>query len=110
MNVTYVTYHRYVTPGGGAAISVSRVPGDKMEAGVRTEVRECLGEDRVRYHHISLVTRNQVQDQEQGVKQRRGRPEPGDQEEKGKITPVRCKDPIKWFGVLSPPSLKQSQV
>ena len=34
----------------------------------------------------------------------------GDQEEKGKITPVRCKDPIKWFGVLSPPSLKQSQV
>ena len=106
-----MTNHRYVSPGGSAAISMSRVPGEEMEAGVRTEVRECLGEARVRYHHISLLSGDtEQQKDEEGVKQRRGKESEGDEEVPDKKTPVKTKDPIKWFGVLSPPSLKQSQV
>ena len=104
-----MTNHRYVSPGGSAAISMSRVPGEEMEAGVRTEVRECLGEARVRYHHISLLSEEPVEEKE-GAKQRRGKQEPGGEEDQEKKTPVKSKDPIKWFGVLSPPSLRQSQV
>ena len=87
---------------------MSRVPGEEMEAEVRTEVRECLGEARVRYHHISLLTQESVKENQEGAKQRKGK-ESGDEVVKEK-TPVKSKDPIKWFGVLSPPSLKQSQV
>ena len=104
-----LTNPRYVSPGGSAAISMSRVPGEEMEAGVRTEVRECLGEARVRYHHISLVSGATEHQEEEGVKQRRGK-ESGGEEGQDNKTPVKTKDPIKWFGVLSPPSLKQSQV
>ena len=103
-----MTNHRYVSPGGSAAISMSRVPGEEMEAGVRTEVRECLGEARVRYHHISLLSEEPVE--KEGAKQRKGKQEAGAEVDLEKKTPVKSKDPIKWFGVLSPPSLKQSQV
>ena len=103
-----MTNHRYVSPGGSAAISMSRVPGEEMTAGVRTEVRECLGEARVRYHHISILSQEIVGEQE-GVKQRRGKEVSGAEEDHEKKTPVKSKDPLKWFGVLSPPSLKQSQ-
>lgn len=73
-----------------------------MEACVRTEVRECLGEARVRYHHISILSHED--------RSRRGKEELGDEEEQEKKTPVKSKDPLKWFGVLSHPSFKQSQV
>ena len=106
-----MTNHRYVSPGGSAAISMSRVPGEEMEAGVRTEVRECLGEARVRYHHISILAQEETVEEQEGVKQRKGgKEESGAEEEQEKKTPVKSKDPLKWFGVLSPPSLKQSQV
>ena len=44
---------------------MSRVPGEEMEAGVRTEVRECLGEARVRYHHISILSQEDSMKEEE---------------------------------------------
>ena len=69
---------------------MSRVPGEEMEAGVRTEVRECLGEARVRYHHISLLSEDPVEEKE-GAKQRKGKQEPGGEEDQEKLCSAECK-------------------
>ena len=72
---------------------------------------------KVRYFHHSLVTEEDSKNADKGnsgLKQRKTNNK-GDLTDEGhggeepeKLT--RSGDPIKWFGVLSPPALRQSQV
>ena len=90
---------------------MTQVPGDNLEAGVRVEARECVQDTKVRYHHHNLVT-HVSDDDEEGVRRRKGEKdedEDDDTDKKDKKSKT-AKDPLKWFGVLSPPSLRQSQV
>ena len=100
---------RFVSPAGGGCISMTQVPGDNLEAGVRVEARECVQDTKVRYHHHNLVT-HVSDDDEEGVRRRKGEKEEDDDTDKKEKKSKTAKDPLKWFGVLSPPSLRQSQV
>ena len=73
------------------------------------------GGSKVRFHHHNILLPDTSDAANQGVKKRAGKGRDGTDtaEAVEDITPsksVGTKDPIKWFGVLSPPALKQSQV
>ena len=96
---------RYVSTGG---VSVTQVPTTDMVASVRVERSECsVMDNSVRYHHHNIVTDTEMSPPDnEGVRRRTKEQE----QENTKVTPSKSKDPLKWFGILSPPSLKQSQV
>ena len=88
-----------------------------MEAGLQLDTQEVVtGGSKVRFHHHNILLPDTADTVDQGVKKRAGKGHDGIDETAEAvedITPsksVGTKDPIKWFGVLSPPALKQSQV
>ena len=87
-----------------------------MEAGLKLDTQEVVtGGSKVRFHHHNILLPDTADTADQGVKKRAGKGHDGTDtaEAVEDITPsksVGTKDPIKWFGVLSPPALKQSQV
>ena len=86
---------------------MTQVPSTDMVASVRVERSECsVLDNSVRYHHHNIVTDSVSTPDNEGV---RRRTKEQDQEDT-KVTPSKSKDPLKWFGFLSPPALKQSQV
>ena len=93
-----------------------RVPSDGVEAGLKLDTQEVVtGGSKVRFHHHNILLPDTADTVDQGVKKRAGKGHDGTDtaEAVEDITPsksVGTKDPIKWFGVLSPPALKQSQV
>jgi len=102
---------RYVN-GGVSSVSVNQVPNDDIVSTIRLHSTECTQENDVRYHHFNIAdeieAENVPEEEENGVRLRKGI---NDCEIVSRITPtkLKTKDPIKWFGVLSPPSLRQSQ-
>ena len=96
---------RYVSTGG---VSMTQVPTSDMVARVRVERSECsVTDNSVRYHHHNIVTDTEPSSPDnEGVRRRTKEQE----QESDKVTPSKSKDPLKWFGLLSPPALKQSQV
>ena len=88
-----------------------------MEAGLQLDTQEVVtGGSKVRFHHHNILLPDTADTADQGVKKRAGKGHDdtdGTAEAFEDSTPSKSvgkKDPIKWFGVLSPPALKQSQV
>jgi len=104
---------RYVS-GGVSSVSMCQVPCDDIVPTVRLHSRECAQENHVRYHHFNISDNDEdipeivPEDEKDGVRQRKGDKE-DDNVPESETTKLKTKDPIKWFGVLSPPSLRQSQ-
>jgi len=97
---------RYKGGLGPGAISSLQLPSGDQEvlAEKRVNRDECVMKSGVRYFHHSLMEKEQ---EEEGLKRRK--PEKNDT---GNIalSPRKSNDPIKWFGILTPTSLKQSQI
>jgi len=99
---------RYVSPGGPNSISKLQLPSSdsekEVEASVKVLSKECIQEQtKVRYFHHSFdFPHNSTSDT--GLKNRKVIDSKVEEIKKKKKT-----DPLKWFGVLTPPSLKQSQ-
>ena len=96
-----------VAQGAGPVRIVTQVPTTDMVASVRVERSECsVMDNSVRYHHHNIVTDTPPVSptDNEGVRRRTK------EQENSKVTPSKSKDPLKWFGILSPPSLKRSQV
>ena len=93
----------------------TQVPTEHMTSTVLVTNEECVQDNSVRYYHHNIVTAgDQVPgDQDQSTRHRRGK-ETSDNDDNSDNTDKKVssakKDPLKWFGVLSPPSLRQSQV
>jgi len=101
---------RYVTPGGPSSISKLQLPSTDSEKEViatkRILTEECMqGNTKVRYFHHSFEERTGVA--ESGVKQRKNAEKKEATEDDKPVN--KQVDPLKWFGVLTPPALKQSQ-
>ena len=94
---------------------ITKVPTDHMTSAVLVTDEESVQDNNVRYYHHNIVTAaDQVTgDQDQGARHRRGK-ETSDTDDNTDNTDKKVSsakiDPLKWFGVLSPPSLRQSQV
>merc|ERR1712098_276769 len=73
--------------------------------------RECAQENHVRYHHFNNVADEEfleTENENEGLRLIKG--DKGyENVTESETTKPKIKDPIKWFGVLSPPSLRQSQ-
>ena len=84
-----------------------QVPSSDVEASVHVAREECSVENnKVRYHHHSIVTDDNDDASDEGVKNRKK----ADHTDDETVTPVKkSRDPLRWFGILSPPALKQSQ-
>jgi len=105
---------RYVSPGGPTSISKLQLPSEESDkevvASKRVITEECIQEGTmVRYFHYSFEDKA-VQPESvlnSGVKQRKNA-------EKKEATEVitdtkKQQNPLKWFGMLTPPALKQAQ-
>merc|ERR1719219_2071042 len=83
-----------------------------MVAGVRIQTKECLQENQVRYFHHNLLEPGQSlcppdeADEDDGLKQRGG--QTGEQRRDPPPSSGQS-DPLKWFGLLTSPILRQSQ-
>merc|ERR1711942_578157 len=107
---------RYVSPGGPTSISKLQLPSEESDkevvASKRVVTKECIQEGTmVRYFHHSFEDKAvhpvAVFDCASGVKQRKNA-------EKKEATEVitdtkKQQNPLKWFGMLTPPALKQAQ-
>ena len=99
---------RYVRGG----VSMDQVPAGEgeteMVARVRLETRECLQDNKVRYFHHSLLEEGQDEGDEEddGLKQRGA---DGTRRGDGRKRDLNTSEPLKWFGILTPPTLRQSQ-
>ena len=99
---------RYVRGG----VSMDQVPAGEgeteMVARVRLETRECLQDNKVRYFHHSLLEEGQDEGDEEddGLKQRGA---DGTRRRDGRKRDLNTSEPLKWFGILTPPTLRQSQ-
>eukprot|EP00092_Neocalanus_flemingeri_P032282 GFUD01035099.1.p1 GENE.GFUD01035099.1~~GFUD01035099.1.p1 ORF type:complete len:222 (+),score=91.15 GFUD01035099.1:78-743(+) len=102
---------RYVSPGGPSSISKLQLPSIDSEKEVTATKRilteECMqGNTKVRYFHHSFEEKSEAP--ESGVKQRKTA-EKKEATEDNKPVSKQQLDPLKWFGVLTPTALKQSQ-
>jgi len=104
---------RYISPGGPTSISMLQLPSGDSEkevlASKRVLTEECMQEKtKVRYFHHSFEA---VADapHDSGVKQRKNiekvEASAGDTE----VSDPKQQNPLKWFGLLTPPALKQAQ-
>ena len=106
---------RYVSPGGPTSISKLQLPSEESDkevvASKRVITEECIQEGTmVRYFHHSFENKAVPPEPvlNSGVKQRKNA-------EKKEATEVitdtkKLQNPLKWFGMLTPPALKQAQV
>ena len=96
---------RYVRGG----VSMDQVPAGEgeteMVARVRLETRECLQDNKVRYFHHSLLEEGH-DEEDDGLKQRGA---DGNRRGDGRKKDPNTSEPLKWFGILTPPALRQSQ-
>ena len=100
---------RYVSPGGPTSISMLQLPSADSEkevvASKRVLTEECIQEKtKVRYFHHSFEETVVAAPHDFGVKQRKN-------VEKIEAAEGNLKqqNPLKWFGLLTPPALKQAQ-
>jgi len=101
---------RYVS-GGVSSVSMSQVPSDDIVPTIRIHSRECAQENHVRYHHFNNIADEEfleTENENEGLRLRKG-DKSDENVTESETTKPKIKDPIKWFGVLSPPSLRQSQ-
>jgi len=101
---------RYVSPGGPSSISKLQLPSTDSEREVvatkRVLTEECMqGNTKVRYFHHCFE--EAVQATDSGVKQRKNVEKKEAVETEKLVT--KQQEPLKWFGLLPPPALKQSQ-
>merc|ERR1711942_85828 len=102
---------RYVSPGGPTSISRLQLPTEESDKDVvaikRVHTEECIQEEtKVRYFHHSFEDKAAAPI-DSGVKQRKNVDKKESAEEKTANT--KEQNPLKWFGVLTPPALKQAQ-
>ena len=102
---------RYVN-GGVSSVSMAQVPSDDIVPTIRLHSRECAQENQVRYHHFNIADEDCSEivheDKKEGLRLRKG-DHSDDKVSEYDLMKPKARDPLKWFGVLSPPSLRQSQ-
>ena len=102
---------RYVS-GGVSSVSMAQVPSDDIVPTIRLHSRECAQENQVRYHHFNIADEDCSEivheDKKEGLRLRKG-DHSDDKVSEYDLMKPKARDPLKWFGVLSPPSLRQSQ-
>ena len=107
---------RYVSPGGPTSISKLQLPSEESDkevvASKKVITEECIQEGtKVRYFHHSFEEKPApLPVPDSGVKQRKNvekKNVTGDNTDNAATKP---QNPLKWFGVLTPPALKQAQV
>merc|ERR1719300_2304085 len=92
-------------------LTLSQVPSDDIVPTIRIHSRECVQENHVRYHHFNNFVGEEyfeTENENEGLRLRKG-DKSDENVTESETTKPKIKDPIKWFGVLSPPSLRQSQ-
>lgn len=103
---------RYVSPGGPSSISRLQLPSSDSDKEViatkRILTEECMqGNTKVRYFHHTFEEERSASPAESGVKQRKNVDKKEASEVEKHVT--KQQEPLKWFGVLTPPALKQAQ-
>jgi len=69
---------------------------------------ECEGEGSTRYHHYNML--DKWEDEKEGVENEEGVRKRGvEKNEVEKIPSIKSKDPLRWFGLLPPSSLRRAQ-
>ena len=102
--------------GGPSTISQMQYPSEEMTASVRTNSDECVRakssvDGNVRFPYLS-ISEDTVKKNDLGVKRRKNIEELTADlsiQDDGKSDTLPSSDPLKWFGILVPNSLRQSQ-
>ena len=93
--------------GGSSSVSALQLPNEDWEdfdATQKVSLSECKRQEiNVKFKYLSLETglKSSVENLDSGLVNRKQKSE--------ETTETKAKDPIKWFGVLVPQTLKQSQ-
>ena len=100
--------------GGPSTVSALQLPNEDwedFEATKKVSLSECKRQEiNVKFNYLSLETgsnakSDKVENLDSGLVNRQNKTEIANDDKKK----IKAKDPLKWFGVLVPQTLKQSQ-
>jgi len=106
---------RYVSPGGPTSISKLQLPSEESDkevvASKKVITEECIQEGtKVRYFHHSFEEKPApLPVPDSCVKQRKNVEKKNVTGDNTDNAATKQQNPLKWFGVLTPPALKQAQ-